>query len=342
MIDTVKIYTMISKDIYDKIDYFSTIKTSYNKSTGEIFYNIINDNLEGSYSSSLSVKVSSGSKYGFQFGYCIEIEGSFHKILRGYNSFNGFYNVVSICQGFIDIVEKHYFIKLPKLKHWFLQRIDIAKCFDLGNNQKVCDYINNLSMCSYARRKLYKFHDSSIYLKGTTTTLKIYNKLLEFKKHDYKKLFNFGFNVIDLENIIKGFVRFECEIHKKKLENIFKKKHIRILNLNYKIFEKVWELEFMKLLKFMNNDFKKVKYKEDVEKRLFTYYDEKLGLILYNFYLSIMNDGIEKVKNRMSKTTFYRQKNQLLEAGIDFSQTFEINFDNAIIDFNPFDFLEVI
>ena len=55
-----------------------------------------------------------------------------------------------------------------------------------------------------------------------------------------------------------------------------------------------------------------------------------------------MNDGIEKVKVRMSKSSFYRQKKQLIDAGIDFSQTFEINLDNNIIDFNPFDFLEVI
>ena len=342
MIDTIKIYTNISKSIYDKIDFFSNIKTCYNKSTGEIFYNIVNDNLEGSYSSSLSVKVSSGLKYNFSSGYSLEIEGSLHKILRGYNAFNGFYNIIFICNKFIEIVESHYNLKLPKLKHWFLQRIDIAKCFDLGSNERVCNYINNLSMCSYARRKLYRFHDSSIYLKGTTTTLKIYNKLLEFKKHDYKKLADYGFNVFEFSSIIKGFVRFECEIHKKKLESIYNKKHIRILNLRYIEFEKVWELEFMKLLKFVKDDFKKVKYKEDVEERLNTIYGNKLGLILYNFYLSIMNDGIEKVKVRMSKSSFYRQKKQLIDAGIDFSQTFEINLDNNIIDFNPFDFLEVI
>lgn len=57
MIDTTKIVTMINKAIYDKIRNNSIIKTSYKKSTREIYYEIINDHLEGSYSSSLSVRV---------------------------------------------------------------------------------------------------------------------------------------------------------------------------------------------------------------------------------------------------------------------------------------------
>ncbi len=46
MIDTVKIYTMINKKIYDKICSNSIVKTSYHAATGEIYYNIINDHLE--------------------------------------------------------------------------------------------------------------------------------------------------------------------------------------------------------------------------------------------------------------------------------------------------------
>lgn len=73
MIDTVKIFSMISYDIYKIIESKSNIKTSYNNATGEIFYNIINDNLSGSYNSSLSVRTDKGSKYNFIY-YYIEIE----------------------------------------------------------------------------------------------------------------------------------------------------------------------------------------------------------------------------------------------------------------------------
>lgn len=62
MIDTIKIVSMINKNTYDKICNSSIIKTSYKANTGEIYYKIINDRLEGSYSSSLSVRVGERSK----------------------------------------------------------------------------------------------------------------------------------------------------------------------------------------------------------------------------------------------------------------------------------------
>lgn len=74
MIDTIKIVSMIDKNTYDKISNNSIIKTSYKKSTKEIFYEIVNDHLEGSYSSSLSVRVGQGAKYKFVNMYYIEIE----------------------------------------------------------------------------------------------------------------------------------------------------------------------------------------------------------------------------------------------------------------------------
>lgn len=75
MIDTIKIYSEIDKKTYDKIYSLAVIKTSYDNSTKDIFYEIINDHLEGSYSSQLSVRVGCGVKYGFvNQGYFIEIE----------------------------------------------------------------------------------------------------------------------------------------------------------------------------------------------------------------------------------------------------------------------------
>ncbi len=74
MIDTVKIYTVINKNVYDIIHNSSIIRTSYSMSTGEVFYNIINDHLKGSYDSSLSVRVDTGAKYRLLDRYIIEIE----------------------------------------------------------------------------------------------------------------------------------------------------------------------------------------------------------------------------------------------------------------------------
>jgi II/X family phage/plasmid replication protein len=341
MIDTIRIFSMIDKNTYDKIKMQSIIKTSYKNSTGEIFYEIINDKLEGSFSSSLSVRVDHGGKFGMKDKFVCIIEGSLHKIELGYNALNGFYNIYDVSNRLIKFVENGYNVKLPHIKHWFLQRVDISKCFDLENNDNVRNYINNLSHCTYPRRNIKHYQDESIYMSGTTTTLKIYNKLLEFKKHDLKKLVMHGFNVINFNNLISGFVRFECEIKKKMLVNLYNKKYIRLRNIRYEELEKVWRDEFMKLIKMFENDMEKVKDKRKVEKVLNLLYPKQFNK-LYNFYISICVDGLENVKLRTPHNTYYRYIKLLKLANIDFSQQFDINFEDKFIDFNPFDYPEVI
>ncbi len=270
------------------------------------------------------------------------MNGSYHKLICGYNSHNGYYNLVSICKDLIKFVNNAYDIELPSIKHWFLQRIDIAICFDLGNNKNVQNYINNLSMCNYPRRNIKTYQDESIYLTGATTTLKIYNKLLEFKKHDIKKMKATEFEIYKYLEDIKGFIRFECEIKKKKLKDYYNTNYIRILNVNYKELKEIWRCEFMKLLKMFDSNLKIIRDKKEIENRLYTLYKERKASTLYNFYLSIMVDGLRQVKSRTTKSTYYRNIAELKKANIDFSQTYKVDLQKQIIEFNPFEYKEVV
>ena len=325
MIDTIKIYAEIPLNIHNEIYNKSIVKSSVNKKTGELLYQVINDHLEGSYSSSLSVRVGCGSKYRFsELGYYIEIEGSYHKILMGYNSHNGFYDLQFICSELIKLVENTYNIKLPSIDNWFLQRCDIAICYDLEKQENVKNYINSLSRCNYPRRKAKFFYDESVYLSGTTNTLKIYNKLLEFRKHDLKKFTSTDFDIEKYLDEIKGFVRFECEIKKKMLVNIYNKKHIKIINVEYEDLKKIWSDEFMKVLKLIENDLEIVRGMEDVKNRLLTLYKKGKAMRLYNFYCAIQLEGLENVKKGFSSSTYYRNIEELEQSRIDFSQIYKI------------------
>lgn len=342
MIDTIKIYTMINKDIYNKIYNNAIVKSSIHTGTGEVFYEIVNDSLKGSYDSSLSVRVGSGAKYNFINNYFLEVEGSFHKIMLGYNSHNGFYNLQEIVLYLIGSLEYTYKVNLPSIQHWFLQRCDIAICYDLFSNDKVRKYINNLSLCNYPKRNIKHFQDESIYCSGTTTTLKIYNKMLEFKKHDMKKLFSHSFDINNYLHKIDGFLRFECEIKKKKLESIYNKKYIRVLEIRYIDLYNIWKEEFMKLLKIFECDLKIVRDKESIKDRLYFLYSNRQASILYNFYICLMSDGYDELKNRFSSTTFYRNIKLLKEAGIDLSQRYKlVDVSSDFIEFNPFSYEEV-
>ena len=177
---------------------------------------------------------------------------------------------------------------------------------------------------------------------GTTTTLKIYNKYQEFKKHDLKRFKNKNsFHIDNYLDIIQGYLRFEIEIKKKKLESVYNTKHIRIRNVIYKDLKNIWSEEFMKLLKFYDNEMTIIRDREKVKNRLYGIYGETRGKNLYNFFCSLIVDGIQVVKNNMSKSAYYRQVKFLKDVGIDFSQKLDIQ-ENSFIDFNPFTFEEVV
>lgn len=343
MIDTVKIYAEIDKNLYNQIYNKSVIKSSIDNDTGELIYEIVNDHLDGSYDSRLSVRIGFGLKYHFaELEYYIELEGSYHKITKGYNSHDGIYNLNYIVKGFIELVENSYKIKLPDIEKWFLYRLDLAKCFDLGNQNNVIKYLKSLVQCRYPRRNVTSYN-GGINCPGTVTTLKIYNKYLEFKKHDLKKFKDKDFKLQNYLEHIQGFVRFEVEIKKKKLLDMYGKnlKHIKVKDLEYKDFEKVWCDEFMKLLGIIEKDLDIVRGKEEVKKRLLTLYGNAKGMRLFNFYCSIQLNGIDFVRSDMSKTTYYRQISELKDARIDYSQTYQIE-ECSLFYFNPFEFEEVI
>ena len=98
----------------------------------------------------------------------------------------------------------------------------------------------------------------------------------------------------------------------------------------------------MKLLKLFENDMNIINDKQEIEKRLYSLYNERKASILYNFYLSIMVDGLREVKRRTKKSTYYRNIADLKKAKIDFSQTYKINLEKQIVQFNPFDYKEVV
>lgn len=343
MIDTIKIYTEIDKETHSKIKSKSIIKSSIDNNTNEIIYEITNDHLKGSFDSRLSVRTDCGSKYGFaNKGYYIEIEGSYHKLIMGYNSHNGYYDLQFVAENLIRIVELDYNLELPKIEKWYLQRCDIAICYDLQNQENVKSYINSLSRCTYPRRNAKFFYDESLYLSGTTTTLKIYNKLLEFKKHDIKKFVNTQFNLIDYIKQLNGLIRFECEIKKKMLKKKFKdEKHIKIIDVNYKDLKNIWSEEFMKLLQFIKNDLEIVRGREAVYKRLNEVYKTSKANQLYNFYCAIQLNGLKDIKNNMSSSTYYRNIKELKMAKIDFNQSYKIE-EKEIFYFNPFEYKEVV
>ena len=337
MIDTIKMYAIIPDSYYDIVMNFTDINTKYSIKTGELYYQITTDSLEGSYDTRLSVKVSDNAcKYKLN-GCLIEVEGSFHKLCLGHNCFSGFTDVQYVFNKLIEILSDNYGVDFS-LCTWYLQRIDVAICYDLLSNDNVCLYINNLSKLSYPRRRIRFYENESVYCSSTSTTLKIYNKYREFLKHDFNRLRKLDFDVFSLCEKISGYVRFECEIHKKKLVDLYNSNFILIKDVKYNDLFNVWSCEFMKLFKFNDDNINIVRNNNDVRERLLHFYKESKALNLFGFYLSIIQLGYSELKSSYSSSTFYRKIKDLKVAGIDISQSvfIDVDYDKKLINFNPF------
>ena len=355
LIDTVKLLTPISKEVFDIISSLGDrfIKTQQNN----IVFDRCSVNIP-SYSTSLHISVDDVT-YLQPF---LVVEGSPHKIFKNQNAYDGFYNLTEILYLIVDFINKNTSLSLPIDENlWFVSKVDITRCFDLGDNQKVCNYINSLSFCSYPRRKNRFFQDESVYFSGTTNTLKIYNKFLECKKNDLSKLRKLDF--FDLDSHLKkisGYVRFECSIKPKTLKKIFSKKNANIpkgiasdINLlkgvscelpcvsdvNYTILEEYWQCEFSRLLKVSSTSKDVLSFNTNAEvfNHLINVYGGVTANRLYAFYLVLKSDGYNASKRKYSKPTFYRYINQLKSANINFVNRCNFNTSN----FNIFSFREV-
>lgn len=241
--------------------------------------------------------------------------------------------------GLINLFSNGFDLELPDIKKWYIQRIDISFVYDLLTQDNVKNYINNNRYLVYPRRKTQYFLNECVYFAGSRTTLKIYNKLVEFLKHDSRKMFKFkDFDLDKYKDKIKGYIRFECEIRKKKINELLGNNKIE--NIKIDVLENFVIGEFMKLFKINDKNICLVRSQNDVKNLLYSKHNECKARRLFGFYLTCVNDGINNVKEQYSSSSFYRNISELKEAGIDFTQQAfvveEKQVEEKFIDFVPF------
>lgn len=332
MIDTIKIFVPISKEIKFKILNFSKYKSCIDKETGELEYEISTSKLKGSYDTNICLSIQD-KILNKEIKDCLVVEGSYHKYKNGQNSYNGYYNLNDIVENLIKDINDKFIIKLPELNDWYISRLDIAKVFDLEKQDNVIEYINSYRNIIYPRRKMLSFSDS-IYFPGKISTFKIYNKLKEFQKNDKSKISKYilkntkdkDFNnfIYEHEKKIKGYLRIEIEYRKQKIIDInFENKdknEIKVIEVDLVKMLKVYDYEVNKIIKI---DFKKeaICKKDEVRYFLYNNYKSSKATVLYATYLQCVTEGLKQFKQNASKSTYYRNINELIKNNISFTTT---------------------
>lgn len=266
----------------------------------------------------------------------LEIECSLHKLIVGHNIYGGSDNLRLQVQYLLNIIKQDLNINLPNYTQWTIKRIDYAKVYKFNSEEELNKFFKGFSEVYYPRRKITKFDKTGLYFPGSFTTLKLYNKHEEFKKHDYKRLSKLLDKKVtdELLNFSKGILRIELEIKSKKLRHIYgelpKIDEIKIGDLIEQYY-----IELDRIFKLGDENMKTYNKAEEVEKILINKYGNSSVLLATWYKLSIY--GYEKVKESMSESTFYRHIKLLRDANITWNFTDVKVTDTNIIEviFNP-------
>jgi II/X family phage/plasmid replication protein len=348
----------ITRDLADRITNMCEYRVGVDLNSGVMLYEITTGSLNNSYNHKISIKVSTKEFKSTVLNQkfmnknmklqtittleeCepyIQIEGSVHKALLGHNCFDGPTDVYNSCKYFIMLVENLLDIKFNlDYNKWELIKIDRSEVFELPTFKNIKEWINSINVnINYSRRKVMKYHNDSFEIPGSTTTFKLYHKGIEFKKHDYKRLSKY-INKSDLQNIYEKalkLIRVEISIKHRKLKDDFKKDKIYINEINQEYLDKCYDSEIKKVFKEDICDMDVVRNCYDVNERLNnTYSKRKAGSLIGTWYKLTTIGEIETLKT-MTETTYYRHKQELLNAKISWIGT-DIIIKKSVLDFIP-------
>lgn len=321
-------------------------KMAVDVSTGEQLYCFTTSELEGSYDYRIRIRIKD-SKYVYdkgktvkkETGYFLEVECSLHKLLLGHNVCGGSNDLYRSIAYLVNLLEYHFCVKLPDFHLWEVLRIDLAEIFRLPSLKAVLLYIDSLKNLRYPRRKTVVYDNECVYWSGKTTTLKIYSKGLEYRKHDFKRIsIIFGENnAVMLSEIADRILRVEVEIKRMKLVSTFKRVP-RVCDLNMNVLYNIYDNEVGKVLNGGENEMNIVRISRDVEDVLFKKYSKDMAKSLLGTWYMLVQRGEKHVKRILSDRTFYRHKKLLKNAGIAWhGSEFDVDYE-SIDKIIPVDF----
>jgi II/X family phage/plasmid replication protein len=329
MIDTIKVISpIISDETYRVLKAISFEKLEISNENNVILYKFTNIDLQGSFDRKIKIKLRTDrqdkffsldtGKYEIITKYdadpFLEIEFSIHKFFMGHNIFGGSNNLLKYFEMFINFIEAQFNVNLPSFLDWEIRRLDYAETFKIPHVEDFFKYMKN---CSYPRRKTY-IYDTTIMFPGQTTTVRIYSKEHEFKVHDLNHLRkNKNVDIIKLLRESKNILRAEVQINPKKMREINGGENMKIsqYNENFKAIQGVYTTEICKIFKLKETN-RVYSDAKSVYNILHESFSSEKANSLFSTFTQISIFGLEEVRGKMPKSTYYRHLRIFKEIGI--------------------------
>ena len=349
-LDTVRIKSpYMAKNIVDKVKAKGINYCQVLNETGEMQWEMTRTSLQGSFDSRIMVKPMykdfSKSKSGRVEEHpsppYVIVECSIPKAMHGQNVYGVIEDMQTACENVRTLLQQLMGIELPHTGNWTVQRVDWAESFRLPY-QAVQEFFEGIYHVAFPRRKMQKYGNESIFVPGTTTTIKIYHKGPEFQKNDSKRLAwvlrNLFFQnrplnspsdwaqrqayrkVAAIQRLANNRLRAEVEIHAEKLDYDFgHKPKVREVTTEY--LQAVFDKEMARLLREGREGVNVVRSSLAVRDRLEARFSPELAGLLHGFWLGMSTHGEDDMKKRSTRATFYRRRKQLVDAGVSWLAT---------------------
>lgn len=306
-------------------------------------------NLRGSFDSRIMVKPMHEdcvkSKHGRpEWHPCppyLVIECSLPKAFYGQNIYGCIEDLPEAANRLQGLLQDALGVPLPPSENWTVQRVDWAENFQLPY-QAVQEFFEGVYHVAFPRRKMQKYGREALFTPGTTTTIKLYHKGPEFEKNDRKRLFSVmrdrfhqarpkdadphwatrqaSRKVAALLRLANNRLRAEVEIHAEKLDYDFGRKP-RVREITTAYLQEVFDTEIRRLLREGKDAVTKVRASIAVRDRLEAFYKPELASRLHGFWLGMATHGEDDMRGRSTRATFYRQRKQLVDAGVSWLVT---------------------
>lgn len=257
------------------------------------------------------------------------VEGSVHKALVGHNITGGPSEFQPAACWFVNLVMELLWVTLPHGSEWTVERVDVTECYKLPF-EAIQEFIGSLARVNYPRRKRRAYGVESIQFGGTTTAFSLYHKGPEFAVHDGKKLRGQlePSDLASLQELANGIMRMEVSVKSKKLRADVESGLLgvkgdkpRVVQVTDAYLQRVHDQEVARVIREGFKDLETLRTAQEVRRRLFSTYDAPLAGSLYGLWVTLSTDGEAEVKKGMKRTTFYRQRKQLVDAGCSWAGT---------------------
>lgn len=376
-IDTVKIRSPeIDEGTAVYLENQCILKSGVELRTGEILYEITTGNLEGSWDSRISFNVcredwianGSGKLEKIPCKPFVLIEASYHKFFYGQNIYGNPTGFQELTRLFVNLVgemladdsyssiEKS--LLLPDPMKWQVRRVDWAEMFRLTQAAQK-EFFSALKNCKFPRRALKEAkYDTAVHFPGKFTTLRIYGKGAEFKKHDFSRLrhsllayamrqtqdFNgkahFDHSAYPwiekklnaLQRLANNRLRAEIQINADKLHHDFDGRYPLVSEITDDYLIHIFNAQMFKLFREGKAAMDTVRTCNEVWARLSDVYGERAAKSLHSFWVTLAGQGETIVKGRYSKSQFYSNRTKLVDAGVSWfsSDVFIVPQDTAL------------